>query len=70
MSCLYRREETFVATESAVAVYRDQIWIGANLRLNIRVNLSDIATVAHVRTICANRNDVISGGDILTSGST
>ena len=46
------------ASESAVAVYRDQVWIGANLRLNIRVNLADIAAVAHVRTICANRNNV------------
>jgi hypothetical protein len=58
------------SAKSAVAVYRNEIWIGANLRLNIRVNLSDIATVAHVCTIYANRNDVISGGNILTSGST
>ena len=58
------------AAKSAVAVYRDEIWIGANLRLNVGINLADIAAVAHVCTIDANRNDVISGGNILTSGST
>jgi hypothetical protein len=58
------------SAKSAVAVYRNLVWVGPNLRLNIRVNLPDIATVAHVCTICANRNNVISVGDILTGGST
>src|SRR4029077_3119088 len=58
------------AAESPVAVYRDRVWVYSNLRLNIGVNLANKTAVAHVLTICANRNNVISGGDILTGGST
>ena len=38
------------SAKSAVAVYRNEIWIGANLRLNIRINLADVAAVADVLT--------------------
>src|SRR4029077_18167933 len=56
--CVHRLNVMFVSArravcsaKSAVAVYRDQVWIGANLRLQMGVNLADIATAADVRTI-------------------
>ena len=58
-----------VASESAVAVYRDQIWIGANLRLNIGINVADIAAVAHVLTSNADGNNIVGRGDTSTGPS-
>ena len=51
------------AAKSAVAVYRNQIGVGANLRLNIGINLADIAAVAHVLTRGADGNYLIRGID-------
>jgi hypothetical protein len=50
------------AAEPAIAVYRDQIWIGANLRLNVGINLADIAAVAHVLSTDADSNHVVGRG--------
>src|SRR6187431_871261 len=57
------------AAESAVAVYRDQIWIGTNLRLNIVVDLADKTAVAHVLSIGTDGNNVIGRDDVLAGNT-
>src|SRR6476620_47699 len=72
--CAYGLNVMFVSarrdvrpSKSAAAVYRDIIGIGPNLRLNIGIDPTDIAAVAHVLTIGAAGNDIISRGDITAS---
>ena len=69
MSCLYRRDETLRATKSAVAVYRDHVWVRAHLRLNVRIDLADIAAVAHVLSTTADGNDVVRRAHVKTGPS-
>ena len=64
--CLHRLNIMFVSArrdvcsaKSAVAVYRNEIWIGANLRLNVGINLADIAAVARVLSTNADSNNVV-----------
>ena len=57
------------ATEPAIAVYRDQVWIGANLRLNVRIYLADIAAVAHVLGTDADSNHVVGRAHATTGPS-
>jgi len=57
------------AAESAVAVYGDQVWIGAHLRLNIGINVPDIAAIAHVLTTNADGNNIIGRADATTGPS-
>ena len=57
------------ATESAVAVYRDQVWIGANLRLNVGIDLADIAAVAHVLTANADGDNIVGRAHATTGPS-
>jgi hypothetical protein len=51
------------AAQSAVTIYRDQVRVGTNLRLNIGINLADIATVAHVLTKGTDGNSLVRGTD-------
>src|SRR5262245_17320606 len=48
-------------TESAVAVYRDRIRIGSNLRLNVGIDVADKTAVVHVLTKCTDGNNAICG---------
>jgi len=57
------------STKSAVAVYRNEIWIGANLRLNVRINLADIAAVAHVLSTDADGNNIVGRAQANTGSS-
>jgi len=47
------------AAEPAGAVYRDRVWVDANLRLNVGINLADIAAVAHVLTANADGDNIV-----------
>ena len=47
------------SAKSAVAVYRDQVWVGSNLRLNIGIDLADITAVAHVLSTTADGNNIV-----------
>ena len=49
--------------KSAAARYGDRIRIGPNDGLHVRVDLADIAAVAHVLTTGADGNNVIGIGD-------
>jgi hypothetical protein len=49
--------------ESAVAVYRYQIWVGSNLRLNVGIDLADKTAVVHVLACSADGNHAVSGID-------
>ncbi len=51
------------AAESAAAVYGNVIGVGSHNRLHVRVDLADVASVAHVRSIDTDTNNVISRGD-------
>ena len=56
--------------ESAVAVYRNQIGVGPDLRLNIGIDLANIAAVAHVLTSGADRDHAVSDSDAGSGEST
>jgi hypothetical protein len=49
----------------AVAVYGNDIGVGPNNGLHIRVDLADIAAVAHVLSGKADGNNVTGRGDII-----
>ena len=51
------------AAESAVAVYRNQIGVGPDLRLNIGIDLANVAAVAHIRATGADRDHAVSDSD-------
>ena len=54
--------------KSAAAIDGNQIWVGPNLRLNVGVDLSNIATVAHVLAIDvrANADNAVARRDAAT----
>ncbi len=56
------------AAESAAAVYGNQVRIRPNLWLHVRIDLADIATVAHVLAIDvrANADNAVGPGDAAT----
>ena len=51
------------AAKSAVAVDGNPVWVGANLRLNVRIDLSYKTAVAHVLTKGADGNNLVRGTD-------
>src|SRR5215216_2152183 len=55
------------STESAVAVYGNEIRVRSDLRLNIGINPADIAAVAHIRSTAADSNHVVGVNDIIAS---
>ena len=57
------------AAKSAVAVDGNHVWVGANLRLNVRIDLADIAAVAHVLTTSADGNDIVGRTDAIAGAS-
>ena len=57
------------STKSAVALYRNEIWIGANLRLNIRINAADVAAVADVLGTDADGNHVVGRSHAIAGSS-
>src|SRR5882762_63105 len=65
-SVVHRPDVVFVsarrnirATKSAVAVYGNEIWVRSDLRLNIGIDLADIAAVAHILGTDADSNHLI-----------
>src|SRR5678816_3337119 len=57
------------ASESAVAVYRNQIGIDAYLRLNIGIDLADKTAVAHICAYAANGNNVVGVHNVASGGN-
>lgn len=57
------------STKSAVALYRNEIWIGANLRLNIRINAADVAAVTNVLGTDADGNPVVGRSHAIAGSS-
>ena len=69
-SVVHRTDVVFVSArryirpaKSAVAVYGNVIWIRSDRRLNIGINLTDIAAVTHVLTKGADSNYLIRDTD-------
>jgi hypothetical protein len=76
-SGVHRTDVVFVSTrrdirptKSTVAVCGNEIWVRSDLRLNIGINLADIAAVAHVLTTDADGNHVVGGSHATADSST